>query len=111
MYEVNGSDIQWYYKSTGKPKEHQLRVYGRGSNKEKPDEILANVWNWDKSWKIEWWEDGQPRGLMQQRIGLDPWAVELYSGPNCRPNTSSWSLHSPTTCLWPRPAKAPKKCW
>lgn len=80
VYEVNGSDIQWYYKSTGKPKNHQLRLYGKeksaGGN-----EITANVWNWDEGWNVEWFEDGVSKGTMQQRIGLDPLAVELYDGP------------------------------
>lgn len=81
VYEVNGSDVSWYYKATGKPKEHQLRIYDRGRAKENPDDVVANVWNWDAKWKVEWWEDGQAKGTMQQKIGLDPWAVELYAGP------------------------------
>jgi hypothetical protein len=81
VYEVAGSDLKWYYKSTGKPKEHQLRIYDRGRSKESPEQVVANVWNWDKSWKVEWWEDGAAKGVMEQRVGLDPWAVELYAGP------------------------------
>lgn len=81
VYEVEGSEIKWYYKSTGKPKEHQLRVYPKGKSKEHPDAVIANVWNWDKGWKVEWMEDGQPKGKMDQRVSVDPWAVELYAGP------------------------------
>lgn len=81
VYEVNGSEISWYYKSTGKPKEHQLRVYTKGKLKEAPDEVIANVWNWDSKWKVEWWEDGQSKGAMEQRVARDPWAIELYAGP------------------------------
>jgi len=81
VYEVDGDDVKWYYKSTGKGKEHQLRIYDRGRAKENPEEIVANVWNWDAKWKVEWWEDDQPKGVMQQRVGLDPWAAELYAGP------------------------------
>jgi hypothetical protein len=82
VYEVNGSEIQWYYKSTGKNKDHQLRIYDRNRAKDAPGQIAANVWNWDTSWKVEWMEDDQPKGLMEQRVGLDPWAVELYGGPD-----------------------------
>ena len=80
VYEVNGSDIQWYHKSTSHPREHQLRVYKKGMSKDHPDEIVANVWNWDPQWKIEWFEDNVSRGTMEQRVGVDPWAVELYGG-------------------------------
>ncbi len=82
VYEVNGSDIKWYYKSTGLPKSHQVRVYGRGRSKDHPDEIVANVWNWDSKWKVEWLEDGIAKGSMEQRVALDPLAVELYAGPD-----------------------------
>ncbi len=80
VYEVNGSDIAWYYKATGKPKETQLRIYGKEKSSAAEPEIVANVWNWDKDWKVEWFEDGVSKGAMEQRIGLDPWAVELYRG-------------------------------
>ena len=81
VYEVNGSDIKWYYKSTGKPKSHQLSLYGRGRSKTNEEEITANVWNWDKDWKVTWFEDGSEQGAMEQRVALDPLAMELYAGP------------------------------
>jgi hypothetical protein len=81
VYEVDGDDIRWYYKSTGKDKNHQLRVYNKGKLATAPEEIVANVWNWDPKWKIEWWEDDAAKGIMEQRIEKDPWAVELYAGP------------------------------
>ena len=81
VYEVDGGELAWYYKSTGQPKEHQLRVYPKGKNKDAPGSITANIWNWDPKWKVEWYEDGVAKGAMEQRIGLDPLAVELYAGP------------------------------
>ncbi|WP_432714570.1 calcineurin-like phosphoesterase C-terminal domain-containing protein, partial [Pedobacter sp.] len=38
--------------------------------------VSVNVWNWDKDWKVEWFEDEKPMGLMQQFIGLDPDAIK-----------------------------------
>ena len=81
VYEVDGDDIRWYYKSTGKDKNHQLRIYNKGKLATAPEEIVANVWNWDPKWKIEWWEDDAAKGIMEQRIEKDPWAIELYAGP------------------------------
>jgi hypothetical protein len=81
VYEVDGDAVKWYYKSTGKPKEHQLRIYDRGRLADVPDDVIANVWNWDAAWKVEWLEDGQLKGAMQQKVIYDPWAVELYAGP------------------------------
>ncbi|WP_440133273.1 calcineurin-like phosphoesterase C-terminal domain-containing protein [Chitinophaga sancti] len=81
IYDVDGTDIKWVYKSTGLPKEKQLRIYEKGRVQNAPDEISANVWNWDKKWKVEWLEDGVNKGEMERRVSFDPWAVELYLGP------------------------------
>lgn len=81
VYEVNGSEIQWYYKSVGHMRDHQLRVYKTGAVAEKPNEFVANVWNWDPEWKVEWYEDGVKKGEMRQEMGLDPLSVQLHLGP------------------------------
>ncbi|OIN60067.1 calcineurin-like phosphoesterase C-terminal domain-containing protein [Arsenicibacter rosenii] len=82
VYEADGNDIRWYYKSTGKPREHQLRIYGKGRIKETPDQMAVNVWNWDPSWTVEWLQDGVLKGKPENRIAYDPWATELYAGPD-----------------------------
>lgn len=81
VYEVKGSEVNWYYKSTGKPKNYQVNLFKKGALKEYPDEIVVNVWNYDSRWKVEWLEDGVEKGLMEQRVAFDPLAVELYAGP------------------------------
>ncbi|SFD15017.1 3',5'-cyclic AMP phosphodiesterase CpdA [Chitinophaga sp. CF118] len=81
VYEVDGTEIKWHYKSTGMAKDKQLRIYAKGRLKDAPEEISANVWNWDNKWKVEWFEDGVLKGPMEQRVAYDPWAVELYLGP------------------------------
>lgn len=81
VYEVKGSEVSWYYKSTGKPKDYQVKLFKKGALKEYPDEIVVNVWNYDSRWKVEWLEDGVEKGLMEQRVAFDPLAVELYAGP------------------------------
>jgi hypothetical protein len=43
--------------------------------------VVANVWNWDAAWKIDWMEDGVHKGSMKQILSYDPQAVELYKGP------------------------------
>lgn len=89
VYEVDGSDIKWYYKSTGLPKEKQVRVYAKGRLKDAPDEFCANVWNYDSKWKVEYLEDGVLKGNMEKRVAYDPWAAELYFGPQF-PKKHKW---------------------
>ena len=72
VYEVSGNDVKWYFKSAGHPREHQMRVTPIGSSSEHPEDIIVNVWNWDKNWKVEWTENGENRGAMTQFTGLDP---------------------------------------
>jgi len=79
IYTVNGDSISWKYKSTGKSLNHQLRVYKPQSEFNKTDEIIANVWSYDKNWIIEWLEDGLLKGEMENRIDFDPLSKELYS--------------------------------
>ena len=77
VYEVTGDDVKWYFKSSGYPREHQMRAYPVGANKEHPEDIIVNVWNWDKTWKVEWKENGENRGAMTQFTGFDPGIVKM----------------------------------
>ena len=77
VYEVTGDDVKWYFKSSGYPREHQMRAYPVGANKEHPKDIIVNVWNWDKTWKVEWTENGENRGAMTQFTGFDPGIVKM----------------------------------
>lgn len=81
VYEVRGQEITHRYKATGLPFSHQLRAYGHGADPTARDEIVANVWDWDPDWTVVWYEDGERRGTLARRVGLDPWAVELRAGP------------------------------
>jgi hypothetical protein len=81
VYEVNGDNIKWYYKSIGFDKQHQMTIHKKGRVVEHPDAVVVNVWNWDAKWKIEWMEDDVLKGEMKQIISYDPQALELYKGP------------------------------
>jgi hypothetical protein len=85
VYEVRGSQVSWRFKATGHGFEHQIRAYPRGAEPTAPDEIVANVWDWDPAWRVVWYEDGERKGEMGQRIGLDPLSVKLHTGPDLPP--------------------------
>lgn len=82
VYEVDGDELKWKYKSVGFEIDHQIAIYPRGKDSTQPGSVIANVWNWDNKWKVEWFEDGVEKGLMKQFTGVDPVAVELYKGPS-----------------------------
>ena len=43
-----------------------------GSSKEFPSDVIANVWNYDEAWRVEWLENGRLMGQMKQFTGFDP---------------------------------------
>ncbi|MBJ6119422.1 calcineurin-like phosphoesterase C-terminal domain-containing protein [Pontibacter sp. BT310] len=79
VYEANGTDLKWYYKSTGFDADHQMTIYMQPAE-EQQQRMLVNVWNWDPEWKVEWWADNQYKGTLQNIISYDPIAWELYQG-------------------------------
>lgn len=89
VYKVKGNDISWHYQSVGKAANHQVRLYKAGSVSEQANAVVANVWNYDPAWKVEWWLDGKSMGAMQPFVGLDPLAKELYLG-NKLPAKHKW---------------------
>jgi hypothetical protein len=99
VYEVEGSNLKWYYKATGRPKEHQLRAYVPGRHRVYHDQVCINVWNWDKAWKIECLADGKSMGSPEQRTEQDPWSVELHEGAT-KPATRQWVEPSLTDHLF-----------
>lgn len=79
IYEVDGTDVKWSYKSIGHPESYQFRLYPLGTVYDYPKDIIANVWNWDSQWKVEWYEDGKRMGEMTRYSGYDPEAKRICS--------------------------------
>ena len=78
VYEVNGTELKWYYKSTGFDKSKQLSIFTEALTNQK--RLIANVWNWDPEWKVEYFLDDKPMGVLEQQKGYDPLSVQLYKG-------------------------------
>jgi len=81
VYQADGDNLSWYYVPTQGSRQQQMRLYAPGKSAEKPQHVVANVWNWDAAWKVEWWQDDKAMGAMEQFNGLDPLANDLYLGP------------------------------
>ncbi|MFC1662285.1 calcineurin-like phosphoesterase C-terminal domain-containing protein, partial [Gemmatimonadota bacterium] len=103
VYSIRGEEITWRYKATGYDFDHQLRVYGRGADPSAPDEIVANIWDWDPEWQVVWYENGEPKGEMAQRVGTDPLSEELHRGDELPPRRT-WVEPYPVAHLFYAPA-------
>jgi hypothetical protein len=78
VYEVNGTELKWYYKPTGSTRENQMKIYTDKLTDQ--TRLTVNVWNWDPEWKVEYFLDDKPMGLLKNEIGYDPLSVTLYKG-------------------------------
>ena len=107
VYEVDGTSVEWRYKSTGHDADHQMRLYPAGADPEAPDQFLANVWDADAEWTVVWYEDGVRRGEMERRVGVDPMARRLYEGEE-QTDKHTWVEPQPTAHLYyaPSPSNA-----
>ncbi len=104
VYEVRGEELRWRYKSTGSHPAEQIRVYRWGADPAAPDEIVANVWDWDPEWEVSWYENGELKGPMARRTGYDPLAVLLQAGDRL-PAKRPWVNPQPTDHLFYAPAR------
>ncbi|GAK36385.1 calcineurin-like phosphoesterase C-terminal domain-containing protein [Bacteroides graminisolvens] len=98
VYEVDGNDIKWYFKGVGIDKDEQLKIYPVGTDAEHPTAFVANVFNYDPLWKVEWYENDVLKGDMEQYWGVDPLAKSLYApGKNKK---YSWLSYDHTNHLF-----------
>jgi hypothetical protein len=101
IYNIKGATItDWVYKGTGLDAQQQIRLYRandifmRDYSKnyqfyyKGDDQIVANVWNADKDWKIEVYENGIKTGEMthfdytgnEKDKSWDAWALGYHIG-------------------------------
>jgi hypothetical protein len=78
VYEVDGTNLKWYYQPTGLDRKKQIHIYVEELNNQK--RLIANVWNWDPAWKVEYFLDGKSMGALSQEKGFDPLSVKLFKG-------------------------------
>ncbi len=98
VYTVDGTDFDWIYKSTGYPADYQMRAYFPGASKEAPECVVANIWNADSAWKVEWLEDGKVMGEMERFVAKDPLTLALIADRSKL--KYSWTTASPTNHMY-----------
>ncbi len=99
IFDMDGDDIEWIYKGCGHPLDYQMKVYVNNPNH--PGEVVANVWDYDPAWKVEYYEDGVLKGEMERFKAQDPLAKELYKDPSSLKRT--WVYAAPTENMFKYP--------
>ncbi len=78
--EVNGDTMEWYYKTVGHGRNHQIRSYSPAQTN--TEYVKANIWNYSPdTWsKPEWWENGVKVADMELTKGEhDPAYLKIYA--------------------------------
>lgn len=81
VFEINGNKlVSQYYKATKHPSDYQMNVFPVGSVPELSKSVVAHVWNYSESWKVEVYEAGVYKGKMTNTTGYDPIAYNFFLG-------------------------------
>ena len=87
VMEVDGDNVEWYYKSIGHERDYQMHVYA--PHRTGSELVKVNIWNWSKDhWTTpEWWENGVKVGNMTHKYERDIAFVEDHTkqGPYLLP--------------------------
>ncbi len=78
--QINGKEISWKYIGCGHPQEYQMKVYVDDAQHQ--GYVVANIWDYDPQWRVEYFEDGVKVCDMEQFKTQDPLARELYKDPS-----------------------------
>lgn len=71
VVDVDGDRLKWHYKATRRDFAYQFRLYNKGEFRSQAPFVVANVWDWDDTCRIVWYQDGKPMGEMEQFVGAD----------------------------------------
>lgn len=80
VYKVKGNELSWHYQSTGEHADHQMKLFVNNFN-DTQKQLVVNVWNYDPSWKVEYFADNISGGAPERFDGYDPLASKSLAGP------------------------------
>lgn len=99
VFGIKGNRLSdQYYKGTGLPKSHQMKIYPPKRWDSQMKNVVVNIWNYNPHWTLEVYENGklQKKGLTQY-TDFDPDAYDFYFGPDKpkhRPRTEPKKSHA-----------------
>ena len=77
---LKGDDVKWRYKATGCSPDYQFRLYKPGEFESQKDYVVANIWDWDRTYTVNWYEDGVLKGAMQAFDDEDQDYINMVKG-------------------------------
>ena len=70
--EERDNSWRWQHRILGESADYQLVTWDEGIVRDNESYVVAKVIGWDASWRVEWMENGEPRGEMERIEIVDP---------------------------------------
>ncbi|MDE7443942.1 MAG: calcineurin-like phosphoesterase C-terminal domain-containing protein, partial [Muribaculaceae bacterium] len=118
VWEINGRDMQGYYKSNCKDRDYQFRVYdlntvlipnekyaGEYSRRNRNNEILVNVFGYAPGWTVEITEQGSPLKVSQVYC-QDPLYLMINGIPQMEEGVKGYKFPKPVSHMFKATASA-----
>ena len=64
--------LEWVMHPVDYDDDFQVEVFPIGASRVHPDVVVANVWDYDPKWTVEWEQDGVPMGPMREIQDCSP---------------------------------------
>jgi hypothetical protein len=79
-----GGELQWVMHPIDFDDDFQVEVLPIGASRFHPDVVVANVWDYDPAWTVEWYQDGVAMGPMREVQDCSPSYIDeverVYEG-------------------------------
>ena len=76
IFDREGEKLSWHWHNIDYPDDFQVEFIARGESRFNPDCYLANVWDYDENWKVEWTQDGVAMGAPKKVADASPTFIE-----------------------------------
>lgn len=81
IVDLDGDNIKWKYKPTGRSSDYQMRIYRPGEFASQNDYLVVNVWDYDPAWRLAYYEDGVEKvGVLEQFTDEDQDFITMKDG-------------------------------
>ena len=66
------SHLTWFWHNVDYPDDYQVEFIDPGQSSKFPNALVANVWDYDEGWTVEWFQDGTPMGELFPVLDVSP---------------------------------------
>lgn len=104
VFTVDGGEVAWYYRSTGRPADYQMTLYDGRDYPQFEGYVVADIWASDPAWRVELFADGRSAGIMERFEAYDPAAQRMYASTEHMDHKWIYPSRSDHFYRLPRPA-------